>query len=456
MKTLKYYLYAVVALFIYVPLMAQKQVPPPGGKPHDFKLPQKINNELPNGMRSTLVQYGNVPKATFNLIIKTGNAHENKNEVWLADLMGQMMEQGSKTMDFKTIAKKVAGMGGQLSISVGPDETSISGSVLSEYAADFTKLLGDLVMNPAFPESELARLKSDMKRNLTVQQSVPQSQANARFYKAIYGDQPYGNYFPTTEMIDSYTLPMIKDFYNENVGAKRSVLYVAGKFNATALQSTIKTVFGKWKAGKEVSYPEETATAKAETIIIDRKNAPQTTILLGLPTITPADDDYIAATVANAIIGGSFMSRITSNIRENKGYTYSPSSSLSSRRNGSLWMQSADVTAAHTIDALNEIKKEIAKLQQEPPSKEELEGIQNFRAGVFVLQNSSPFGIISQLNFLDKFKLPDSYLTNFVANTYKVTPEKVSAIARSSYQVDKMTLVMVGDKESIEKQQAEK
>jgi predicted Zn-dependent peptidase len=187
---------------------------------------------------------------------------------------------------------------------------------------------------------------------------------------------------------------------------------------------------------------------------VDRKNAPQTTIVYGLPTITPKNENYIASTVANSLLGGSFGSRITSNIREDKGYTYSPNSVINNRKSGSVWMQQADVTAAHTIDALKEISKEIKLLQNEPPSAKELEGIQNYQAGIFVLMNSSPFGIINQLNFLDTYGLPDSYLTNYVKNIYQVTPQKVSEMARDLYQTDKMTLVLVGDKESIEKQSA--
>src|SRR5204863_3418368 len=102
--------------------------------------------------------------------------------------------------------------------------------------------------------------------------------------------------------------------------------------------------------------------------------------------------------------------------RENKGYTYSPNSNILNRRGVSVWSETADVTSEHTIDALKEIEKEINRLRDEPPSAEELKGIQNYLAGIFVLQNSTPGGIIGQLQFLDKHGLPDSYLTNFVKN----------------------------------------
>ena len=431
---------------------AQKQTPPAGGTPKDFKLPDKKQGELKNGLRSNLVPYGSVPKVNINLIIKTGNIHEEANQVWLADLTVQLMKEGTTTMDFKTISKKVARMGGDVNINAGMDVVTVSGSVLSEYAPDLIKVIGDIVMNPAFPESELERLRSDLKRQLSVQKSTPQSQANEKFFSIIYKDHPYGRYFPTEEMLSSYSITMVKSFYEKNFGAKRSVLYVVGKFDEAAVSKAIEDSFGMWKEGSETNYPQAIATRSNEIAILDRPNAPQSTIRLGIPTLDPSQPDYQALQIANSLLGGSFGSRITSNIRENKGYTYSPFSSIQSRHRVAVWFEQADVTSEHTGASLQEISKEIKRLQTEPPSKDELEGIQRYEAGVFVRQNSTPAGIIGQLNFIDQHGLDDGYLTNKVKNIYAVTPEKVSQMTRDYIKYEDMTLVVVGDKKLLEKQ----
>ena len=118
----------------------------------------------------------------------------------------------------------------------------------------------------------------------------------------------------------------------------------------------------------------------------------------------------------------------------------------------SVWYEQADVTSEHTGESLQEIAKEIKRLQNEPPSKEELTGIQRYQAGIFVLQNSTPSGIIGQLNFIDQYGLDESYLTNRVKNIYAVTPEKVSQMTKAHFNYEDMTLVMVGDKKLLEKQ----
>jgi predicted Zn-dependent peptidase len=291
-----------------------------------------------------------------------------------------------------------------------------------------------------------------MKRQLTVQKGVPQNQANEKFRSIIYKNHPYGTLFPTEQMIDSYTIEKLKTFYDKNIGAKRTVVYAVGKFDESAVKKAVEEAFGEWREGPEVDYPVATPIKSNEVAMIDRPNAPQTTIILGLPMIDPSHPDYLPLTVTNSLLGGSFGSRITSNIREDKGYTYSPNSTVNAGYRSAFWYEQADVTTEHTGASLQEISKEIKRLQNEAPPKEELEGIQNYVAGVFVLQNSTPQGIISQLNFLDFHGLDDSYLTDRVKNIYKITPEKVQELATKYFQYEDMTLVLVGDKKQLESQ----
>ncbi|HSB92211.1 MAG TPA: pitrilysin family protein [Flavitalea sp.] len=446
----------IIASVFSTAAFAQKQTPPEGSTPKDFKLSEKKAQSYPNGLKTVFVTYGSIPKVSVSLIIKTGNIHEGKNQTWLADLTGKMLKEGTSSMDFKLISKKAASMGGSINVSVGVEQVNIGGSVLSEFAAEFITMVSELAMNPAFPASELERIKTDMKRDLSVQKGVPQNIAEEKFFQTMYKDHPYGRYYPTEAMITSYTLPMVKDFYNKNFGAKRSVVYVVGNFDEAAVKSAIDKGLGKWKAGPAPVYQPATLVAKRDTAIIDRKGAPQTTVMIGLPVLTPKDKDYVAQVITNSLLGGSFGSRITSNIRENKGYTYSPYSYVQNRHGGSIWVEAADVTSEHTIASLNEIEKEIKRLQSEAPSKQELEGIQRYEAGIFVLRNTSPDGIINQLNFLDQNGLPDAFLNNYVQNMYKVTPEKVSQLAKDKFKYENMTVVMVGDKAQIEHQAGKK
>ena len=168
--------------------------------------------------------------------------------------------------------------------------------------------------------------------------------------------------------------------------------------------------------------------------------------------IDPSHKDYVALQFTNTLLGGYFSSRIVRNIREDKGYTYSPFSSITSHYRDAFWRQEADVSTEFTGASLKEIFFEIERLQNEPPPGEELSGVKNYRAGIFVLQNSTPERIINQLSFLDLHGLEDVYLTNYVQNIHAITAEKVREIAKTYLTREKMTIVIVGDVKKIKSQ----
>ncbi len=448
--TLKYILF--ICLIPVLGIAQEKETPPSGGEPKGFTLPEKEVFTLDNGLTGVMVQWGSIPKATIQVVIKTGNINEGADEVWLSDLVGDLMQEGSMNRTGNEIADQIAGMGGDLSIGVGQHSTTLTVSVLYEYASKAIELMADVLMNPAFPEEELERLINDRKRQLSVSMTRPQSQARSQFFSSIYPDHPYGRIFPTDEMLNSYDLSKIKDFYAANYGAKRTTVYVAGKFDEGVVQKAIEDNFSGWVAGPEVNYPLAEPQLSDNIQMIDRPDAPQSTIMIGLPVADPSSPDYQALDITNSLLGGSFGSRITSNIREDKGYTYSPFSTISDRYKSAVWFEMADVTTDVTGPALREITKEIYKLQKEPPSEEELDGIKNYEAGIYVLQNSTPGGIIGQLSYLDIYDLPESFLTDKVKNIYAVTPEQVSELVSKYIRPEDMKLVIVGDKSKIEEQ----
>lgn len=445
---------ALLVLLASAPLAAEKQSPPAPGKPKDFQVPAPRKFTLDNGLGVTLVTYGTVPKASVRLSIRTGNIDEKADQVWLADLMGDVLAQGTATKSATAIAEAAARMGGSLDVNVGSDRTDVGGDVLSEFTPDMIRLAAEVVRQPKFPESELARLKGDRLRQLSIQKSQAQSQALEKFRAVLYGDHPYGRLFPTPEMLQGYTIGQIRAFHDANFGAARSRIYVVGRFDAKAAEAAIREAFGDWKKGAPPTANPPKPKAERGLYQVDRPGAPQSTIAMGLPVPDPGSPDYVALQVMNTLLGGSFASRITSNIREQKGYTYSPSSQISSRNRDSYWAELADVTTKDTGASLKEIFAEIARLRAEAPTAKELAGFQNYAAGTFVLQNSSRGGILGQLQFVDLNGLPEDYLSTFVRKVYAVTPADVQRLANSHIVPDRMAIVVVGDRKTVDEQVA--
>jgi zinc protease len=434
------------------PAPAFPSTPPKPGTPRDFKVPEPKRFTLDNGLKVALVEWGTMPKVRVTLNVRTGNAFEKVNEVWLADLTGDLMREGTTTRTAAQISEEAARMGGSLTIAVGPDTTTIGGDVLSEYGHQMVDLVADVVKNPRFPESELPRLKANQLRNLAVALSEPQQLAMQKFRAVVYGDHPYGRVFPTEEMIKGYTLPQVQQFYKSTYGAGRGTLYVIGRFDSAVVESTIKKAFAGWDKGSSPNVEPPHPTSTRAVHMVDRPGAPQSTLIIGTPTIDPSSPDFIPVTVMDAILGGAFASRITKNIRENKGYTYSPYSELSVRYRDGYWAENADVTTSVTGPSIKEILSEIDRLQSEPPSAEELSGIQNYLAGTYILQNSSRGGITNQLQYMDLHGLPPTYASTYVKQVYAVTPQQVTEMAKKHIVDDRATIVVVGDRKVIEEQ----
>jgi predicted Zn-dependent peptidase len=431
---------------------AQKEAPPQAGPPVSFKLPAKREIKLPNGMAVTLVQYGTLPKVDVQLVVRAGNVNESPRQVSLADVMGDLMEQGTSTRSAEQLAREAASMGGSLDIFVGVDQTTIGGSVLSEFAPKMTELVADVARNPAFPDSELPRIKDDHLRELAVTMTQPQPLALQKFREVLYPNHPYGRIFPTPEMVKSFTTADVRSFYQANFDAARAHLYIVGQFDEAAVEKAIQDAFGSWKRGAVAQAPTPHPKSTRQVYLINRPNAPQSTLLIGLPVAGPTSPDYVSLLVTNALLGGSFASRITSNIREQKGYTYSPFSNVSTRFHDSYWAEQADVTTQFTGPSIKEILGEVERLRNAAPSGAELTGIQNYLAGNFVLQNSTRGGIINQLSFINLQGLPDSYLTNWVQRVRSVTPVQVQQMTRKYLDPSRMTIVVVGDEKVVGEQ----
>jgi zinc protease len=241
----------------------------------------------------------------------------------------------------------------------------------------------------------------------------------------------------------------VRTFHRAKFGARRSHLYVTGVFDAAAVERAVRQAFGDWKPGAAPAPAQPAGHARRTLVLLDRPNAVQSTIIMGLPVPSPQNPDYVPLEVTNSLLGGAFGSRITSNIREQKGYSYSPFSQVTNLYRQAHWAEQADVTTNVTGASLKEIFKEIDRLRSEAPPQDELTGIEKNLAGIFTLQNSSRMGIIGRLQFVDLQGLPDAYLTNYVKRVLAVTPEQVRAMAQKYLRPDQMSIVVVGDKKTV-------
>ncbi len=430
---------------------AASDTPPAPGTPRDFSLPGRETIELDNGLSITFIDYGRVPKVTLVAAVRTGAIDEG-DDTWLAAIAAEMLKEGTSRRSAAEIARRSAEMGGGLFAGAGDEQMSVGISVLSEHAADAAALVAEVLREPRLPQSELPRILASFQRRLAVAKADPGSLADEALAQMTWGEHPFGRSFPTEERLAAYTADDVRRFHAANFGAKRTHVYVAGRYDRPALEAALMQAFGGWAVGPAPTSNPPALRRGPAIRFVDRPDAPQSVIRLALPAPDPSLPDWMPFSLMNTLLGGAFSSRITTNIREDKGYAYSPDSSVVARRRAAMWVQEADVTTADTAAALREIMAEIRRLASEPPDAAELAGIQNYRAGLFVVQNSSPTGVLGQLAFLDLHGLPQEYLTRWVANVFAVTPGDITAMAARWLDLSQLNLVVVGDLARIEAQ----
>jgi zinc protease len=441
---------ASLLLVVAVVTHAQ-QTPPPPAAPRPFKPAEPTSFTLANGLKVTFIDFGSVPKITIAITVRAGALNDG-DRTWLSDLTADLMKEGTASKSAEQISDVAAAMGGEVNIGVGSDQTTLSMDVLSEYGADAIALLSEILTRPKFPQAELPRIRQNYLRNLSVQLASPQAQADAAFSALLFPNHPYGRVFPSEQQLQAYSIADIRNFYQDNFGAQRTRIYVAGKFDGASIESAIRRHLGGWVEGPSPLKLPPPPAGKAVATLLDRTDAPQSTVSVGLRVIDPSHQEFMPLSVANTLLGGVLTSRITMNLREQKGWAYSPNSSLATYYRQAVWTENADVKADSTGPALTEIYNEIARLQTEPPSIDELTATKNYRNGIFVISNATRGGLISQFAFMDLHGLPNDWLTTFVERLYAVTPEQISKAAREHLDAKRMSVVVVGDMAKVRKQ----
>jgi predicted Zn-dependent peptidase len=312
--------------------------------------------------------------------------------------------------------------------------------------------MADVARRPNFAQADFDRVMANLKRQLAQTQASPQAMASVLLAKALYPNHPYGDLLPTATQLDQMKLADMQRFHEQQMGAARSTLYVVGQYDRGAVLAAAEKAFGSWKAGPPRKIWLAQASNGPRLILADRPGSQQTTIRLALsaPAVdTPTD---IPFRVTDSLLGGAFSSRITTNIREDKGYTYSPGSSVGARRGGATWIWNADITPAVTGKAMAEVFKEIRRLQSQPPAAAETLGMKTYTANYLLIRTTDAGLIASQLVRADLLGIKPSYFSTYVQRAMAVSPAQISALAAQDLKLNRMTVVVVGDMKSVEPQ----
>jgi zinc protease len=440
-------LFAAFALLAAVAPTASAQERPPVGPERPFQLAPRVERTLPNGLRVIVTRQTAVPKATVTLTVLSGYASDPADLTGLAQMTADIVQEGTKTRNSRQIRHDVFGMGGSLTATVSQDYSSLSTRGLSEFTPQLMALVGDVVMNPTLPADELAILKQQHLQTVAQQKASPQFLSNRQFRRALFGDHPYARTSETEASVQAIDRAKIEAFHREHYRPNNAFLLVVGDVDPPKILEAAEKTFGGWAKGEapRPSFPAPPALTGRHLYFVQRPNSIQSSISIGNLAVKRSDPRWYELTVANTIYGGAFNSRIVRNIREEKGYTYSPGSAMTGFADAGFYRFVADVRNEVTGPAIAEVFKEFEGMRAQNVEAPELQGAKSYLRGVFPIQTATQVGLAALLNNIYVFGLPKDYPETYREKIAAVTADQVKRASQSLFGTDNSVIAIVGD-----------
>lgn len=425
----------------------------PKGQPlKPFALPKGDTFTLGNGL--TVIHNFNpaLPLVAAELVVRSGSGANPAGQPGLASFTAHMLEEGTTSRSAPQIADELAQLGAFMATGSTADASVVSVMSLKANFNQSLDVLADMVRHPAFPAEEVERSRSSRLGELSQERENAPAVAARVELAALYGDaHPYGSAELGTEAaIKATRRADLEGFWQQHYVPGNTALVVSGDITREALKALAEARFGDWKGAVQEQAalgPAQPTTAKL--ILVDKPGAPQTALrvaILGPDRKTP---DFEALQVMNAALGGLFTSRINSNLREEKGYTYGTKSGFAYHRGPGPFSVAGSIRTDVTGPAVAEIFKEVRGMIRTPMGAAELANARNAQIlslpGRF--ENNQAIGATLANIFV--YDLGADYYVGLPKRYAAVTAKQAQSVAARYLQPDKMIVIGVGDKASI-------
>ena len=418
-------------------------------KPRKQRLPSIAERTLASGLRVVAVRRASVPLVHVRL--RVPNAIRRDADLARTVVMARSMMLGTSNRSQGELAEALQRIGGGLRVDDGADGLAFGGESLKSGLGGLLGLLAEVLTDAAYPraatEREAGRLGDHLRRAL----SQPGVVADEAWLHRRYGDHPYGRSLPTPDAVAEVAPRSLRALHRRRVVPRGSLLVLVGDLTPARALDQVEKAFGGWQAeGTGAEVPTVPDLPHEPLLLVDRPGAVQSNLRVGGRAARRTDEWYAAAQLANGIYGGSFSSRLTQNIREDKGYTYSPHSAVRHLRGDSRVLTSADVATEVTAPAMVEVFYELGRIAALPPKPDELEATVQYLTGTLALGTATQSGLAETLVDLMSDGKGVDWLQEYPARLAATTPEDVQAAAAKMLAPASMISVVVGDADVVE------
>jgi predicted Zn-dependent peptidase len=314
--------------------------------------------------------------------------------------------------------------------------------------------VNELAREASFPEAEFERERRQKIEEVKLERTQPGFLAGERLRKILFGEHPYAKISPSESQVAAFKITDLQQTYRQSYTSENGMLLLVGDVEPKAMLATIEKTFGSW-SGKKPVVPQAPSPANPRgrrVYLVHVPGAVQTQILCGCQSITRKHPDWVKLGLTNSLYGGAFNSRLVMNIREAKGYTYSPRSGVTPLQQHGYFSVAAAVRNEVVGASLTEIFYEIDKLRSLPVPESELADAQNYLSGVFSMGLATQDGLLSQVATVALNDLPDDYLETYRDRVRALTPADLQEAAQKYLDSANMQIVLVGDRSKIETQ----
>jgi zinc protease len=445
----------MLTFLLAVPMAAQQKTPPPPGPARPLNLPKLTEKKLSNGLTVIMAPLANVPKVTAILTFRSATtAADRDKHPGIAQIGAGLVNEGTDTLTSKQIKEELRSIGGSLFLGTDADSTSMTASGLSEFSTRLFALMSDVAQHPSFPENEVKLAKDNTIQSIRGARANPGFLVNERFQKAVFGNHPYGFVLPDEKSINALTREDLRGFVASYFIPNTSHLIVVGDIDPVKTFAEIEKAFGSWKSGTAppADNPAVPTRDKRQIYFVNRPGSIQSAIYMGNVTIPRKDKDYFAMRTADAIFGGSFYSRLTRNIREQKGYTYSPFSSSNTRARTGSFLAGAFVRNEVTGPTILEMLYELDRMRVLPVTDEELNAAKQYQSGNFSVELASQAGLAGRINTVYTYELAKSFIDDFRPRIEGLTAADIQRVAAKYFDTYHAAIVIVGDWDKVKDQ----
>ncbi len=332
-----------------------------------------------------LAEAHSIPKFHGELFFRAGEALVSDRAVGLAEMTSAVLRTGTARRSSRQIEEDLRRLGADLGSSAGQDTSAISFAGLSEFAEPLLHLVRELSCEASFPEPEFERERRQKLEEVKLERTSPGFLAGERLRKVLFGAHPYARISPSEEQVAAYKREDLRQVYG-GFTRRKTVFWCWWAISIrNGMLKLVEQTFGKWE-GRKPAAKENPALPKASgrrVYLVHNPGSVQTQIVVGCHAITRKHPDWIRLGLANSLYGGAFNSRLVMNIREDKGYTYSPRSGVTPLRQHGYFSISAAVRNDVVAASLTEIFYELDKLRSLPVPAAELADAQNYLTGLF-------------------------------------------------------------------------